>query len=63
MALKDLGLPGFEIWDTWSQLSLEKYDPKDAMRVGSRFSQMERRTTGRDCWGGRPRGAPASNVC
>lgn len=29
-ALKPLGLPGWEIWDTWSQHSLTKYDPKIA---------------------------------
>jgi hypothetical protein len=36
-ALKPLGLPGWDIWDTWSQHSLTKYDPKDAKRVWDSF--------------------------
>ena len=37
LALRDLGVSGWDIWDTWSQHSLTKYDPKDAMRVWNSF--------------------------
>ena len=44
LALKELGLPGWDIWDTWSQHSLEKYDPKDAIKKWQSF-QPDGRTS------------------